>query len=137
VSEEDIMTTTAMDLVKDAASQLEQVSPATANDERTAGSAVFVDVREAEEWQHGHIEGSVPAPRGLLEFFADPTSPRHKKELDPGRRVIMVCASGARASLAGMTMKSIGYQDVAVLAGGLKGWTEAGLPTCEHDYAGI
>ncbi len=89
------MTTTAMDLVKDAASQLEQVSPATANDERTAGRAVFVDVREAEEWQHGHIEGSVPAPRGLLEFFADPTSPRHKKELDPSRRVIMVCASGA------------------------------------------
>ena len=81
------MTTTAMDLVKAAASQLEQVSPATANDERTAGSAVFVDVREPEEWQHGHVEGSVPAPRGLLEFFADPTSPRHKKELDPSRRV--------------------------------------------------
>ena len=68
---------------EEAASQLEQVAPLAAADERTAGKAVFVDVREAEEWQHGHIEGSVPAPRGLLEFFADPTSPRHKKELDP------------------------------------------------------
>ena len=34
---------------------------------------VDVDVREPEEWQHGHIDGSVPAPRGLLEFLADPT----------------------------------------------------------------
>jgi rhodanese-related sulfurtransferase len=131
------MTTTAVDLVKEAASQLESVSPNSAADERASGHAVFVDVREAEEWQHGHIEGSVPAPRGLLEFFADPTSPRHKKELDPTGRVIMVCASGARASLAGLTLKSMGYQDVAVLAGGLKGWTAADLPTCEHDYSGI
>jgi rhodanese-related sulfurtransferase len=131
------MNTTAEELVRNAASQLEQVAPQAAATERAAGNAVFVDVREAEEWQHGHIEGSVPAPRGLVEFFADPTSPRHKKELDPNRRVIVVCASGARASLAGVTMKQMGYQDVAVLAGGLKGWTEAGLPTCEHDYSGI
>ena len=89
------MTTTAIELVKSAASQLEQVAPQAAADERAAGKAVFVDVREAEEWQHGHIEGSVPAPRGLVEFFADPTSPRHKKELDPTRRAIVVCASGA------------------------------------------
>ncbi len=131
------MTTTAMELVKSAASQLEQVAPQAAADERAAGKAVFVDVREAEEWQHGHIEGSVPAPRGLIEFFADPTSPRHKKELDPARRVIMVCASGRACITRRDDDGAMGYQDVAVLAGGLKGWTEAGLPTCEHDYAGI
>ena len=131
------MATTAVELVKSAAAQLEQVAPLAAADERTAGKAVFIDVREAEEWQHGHIEGSVPAPRGLLEYFVDPTSPRHKKELDPARRVIVVCASGARAALAGMTMKDMGYQDVAVLAGGLKAWTDAGLPICEHEYSGI
>jgi len=131
------MTITAVELVKSAALQLEQVTPQAAADERAAGKSVFVDVREAEEWQHGHIEGSVAAPRGLLEFFADPTSPRHKKELEPAGRVIVVCASGARASLAGVTLKQMGYQDVAVLTGGLKGWTEAGLPTCEHEYAGI
>ena len=98
---------------------------------------MFVDVREPEEWQHGHIDGSVPAPRGLLEFFADQTSPRHKDQLDPSRRMIVVCASGARASLAALTLKTMGYSDVAILDGGLKGWTEAGLPTNEHEYAGI
>lgn len=131
------MAATAMDLVKRATSQLEQVGPKAAADERAAGAAVFVDVREGEEWQHGHIEGSVAVPRGLLEFFADPTSPRHKKELDPNRRAIMVCHSGARAALAGVTLREMGYSEVAVLTGGLKGWTEAGLPVCEHDYTGI
>ena len=131
------MTISAAALVTEATSQLEQVPPRSAADEQSSGKAVFVDVREAEEWQHGHIEGSVPVPRGLLEFFADPTSPRHKKQLDPDRRVIMVCHSGARAALAGMTLRAMGYRDVAVLAGGLRDWTEAGLPTCEHDYSGI
>jgi len=131
------MTTSATELVTRAMSELEQVAPKAAADERAAGEAVFVDVREAEEWQHGHIEGSVPVPRGLLEFFADPASPRHKKELDPKRRAIMVCHSGARAALAGITLRQMGYTDVAVLAGGLTGWTKAGLPMCEHDYSGI
>ncbi len=77
------------------------------------------------------------APRGLLEFFADPTSPRHKDALDPAKRTIVVCASGARATLAALTLKNMGFEDVAVLEGGLKGWTDAGLPTNEHEYSGI
>ena len=52
-------------------------------------------------------------------------------------RTIVVCASGARASLAALTLKTMGYEDVAVLDGGLKAWTDAGLPTNEHEYAGI
>ena len=128
---------TAAELVAQATSEFENVPPKAVADEVAAGRAVLVDVREPEEWQHGHIEGSVPAPRGLLEFFADPTSPRYQKALDPNRRVIVVCASGARASLAAVTLKELGYEDVALLKGGLKSWTAAGLPTCEHQYAGI
>ena len=130
------MTKTAMQMIGEARAQVGSVAPKEAADQVDAG-AVFVDVREPEEWQHGHINGSVPAPRGLLEFFADPTSPRHKDQLDPNRRVIVVCASGARASLAALTLKTMGYQDVGILDGGLKGWTEVGLPTNEHEYSGI
>ena len=97
----------------------------------------FVDVREAEEWQHGHIDGSVAAGRGLLEFFADPMSPRHNEALDPTRRAVVVCTSGTRAALAALTLQDMGYEHVAVLDGGLKAWMEAGLPTNEHEYSGI
>ena len=41
MNEENIMTTTAMELVKSAASQLEQVAPQAAADERAAGKAVL------------------------------------------------------------------------------------------------
>jgi len=92
---------------------------------------VLLDVREPVEWEH-HIEGSVQVPRGLLEFAADPTSPRHKPELDPARRVIVYCRSGVRAVLAGVTLKNLGYADVANLDGGITAWTEAGLPIAEH-----
>lgn len=131
------MSTTAMQMIVDAKGQVGSVAPKAAADDLASGAAVFVDVREPEEWQHGHIDGSVPAPRGLLEFFADPTSPRHKEALDPAKRTIVVCASGARATLAALTLKTMGYGDPVVLEGGFKGWADAGLPTTEHEYTGI
>jgi rhodanese-related sulfurtransferase len=123
-------------MIAEARSHVKVVSPQDASEEASAG-AVLLDVREAEEWQHGHIDGAVAAPRGLVEFFADPTSPRHNDALDPSGRVIVVCASGARAALAAATLQDMGYDNVAVLDGGLKGWTDAGLPINEHEYAGI
>ncbi len=131
------MTRTAIEMITEARALVGTVTATGAADELAAGSAVVVDVRQVDEWDHGHIDGSVHAPRGLLEFVADPTSPRHKDELDPSVRTIVVCASGARAALAAATLKSMGYTDVAVLDGGLKAWSGAGLSITEHEYAGI
>ena len=131
------MAKTAIEMVTEAGTQFEQAAPPACAEELASGSAVLVDVREAEEWRSGHIDGSVSAPRGLLEFFADPTSPRHNAALDPSRRTVVVCASGARAALAAVTLREMGYGDVAVLAGGVKGWLAAGLPVNEHEYSGI
>jgi hypothetical protein len=71
------MATTAAELVMAARADLDLVSPGDASAEAESGRSLFVDVRQNEEWQHGHIEGAVRAPRGLLEFLADPASPRH------------------------------------------------------------
>ncbi len=131
------MTMSAMEMLMEAKAEVGNVTPADAAAQVAAGEAVLLDVREGEEWQHGHIDGSVPAPRGLLEFLADPTSPRHKAGLDPARRVIVVCASGTRATFAAATLKTLGYVDPVVLEGGIKAWMEAGLPTNEHEYTGI
>ena len=79
----------------------------------------------------------MPAPRGLLEFFADPASPKHAEALDPDRPMIVVCHSGARAALAAATLQDMGFTDVSILEGGLTAWLEAGLPVTEHEYAGI
>ena len=126
-----------MQMIMDAKSRVGSATVAETAEKLKAGTAVLVDVRQSTEWDHGHIDGSVPAPRGLLEFFADPASPKHAEALDPARPVIVVCHSGARAALAAATLQDMGFSDVSVLEGGLTAWLAAGLPVTEHEYAGI
>ena len=125
------MSKTVAELVAEAMAQIENVSPKVAADEVAAGKAVFLDVREPVEWEH-HIDGAIQVPRGILEFVADPTSPKHNAELDPARRVIVYCRSGHRAALAAVTLKDMGFANVANLQGGITAWQAAGLPTGEH-----
>ena len=125
------MAKTVAEMVVEAKGRVEAVSPKDAAAEGAAGKAVFLDVREPVEWEH-HIEGAVQVPRGLLEFVADPTSPKHKPELDPAGRVIVYCRSGSRAALACATLKTMGFENVANLEGGFGAWQAAGLPAAEH-----
>jgi rhodanese-related sulfurtransferase len=131
------MVTGVMQLIVDARSRVGSATAAETAEKLRAGTAVVVDVRQSSEWEAGHIDGSVPAPRGLLEFFADPASPRHAEALEPERPTIVVCHSGARAALAAATLQDMGYDDVSVLDGGVSAWVEAGLPLTEHVYAGL
>ena len=90
---------------------------------------VLVDVREPGELaEQGAIAGAVHAPRGMLEFYADPSSPYHRSELDPSARTILYCASGGRSALACDLLAQLGYADVAHLDGGLNAWKAAGRP---------
>ena len=119
----------ASDLVKEAKQQIENLSPEQVNEELSKGNATLVDIREREELQqNGKIAGSVHAPRGMLEFYADDSLPYHKPEFDKSKRIILHCASGGRSALAASTLKQMGYQNVAHLDGGLKAWKEAGMP---------
>ncbi len=87
---------------------------------------VLVDVREAVEREsQGVIPGSVHAPRGMLEFHADPESPVHIDALSPERKLILYCGSGGRSALAAKTLIDMGYGDVASLAGGFAAWRQA------------
>ena len=61
-----------------------------------------------------------------------PTSPRHRPELDPARRVIVYCRSGGRAALATATLKTLGFDKAVNLEGGFGAWQKAGLPIEEH-----
>jgi rhodanese-related sulfurtransferase len=99
------------------------------------GTALVVDVRQSDEFAACRIDGSIQAARGLIEFIADPASPRHAPEFDPERRTIVVSASGARAALAAATLQSMGFLDVSVLDGGLAAWIAAGGPVAAREYS--
>jgi rhodanese-related sulfurtransferase len=90
------------------------------------GDTVLVDVREAVEREtDGLIPGSVHAPRGLLEFRADPDSPAYDEVLTPETRLLLYCGTGGRSVLAAKTLLDMGYQDVSSLAGGFAAWRAA------------
>ena len=122
------MSSTVVELVTRAKAQIENLTPAQVAREAAEG-AVLVDLREPAELQNdGMIEGAIHAPRGMLEFYADPNSPYHRDELDPSRRTILYCASGGRSALGAVTLAGLGYADVAHLDGGIKAWKSDGRP---------
>jgi rhodanese-related sulfurtransferase len=126
-------TKTAAHLVAEAKGRIENLSPADVAAELETGNVLLVDLREAEEqWQNGVIPGAIHAPRGMLEFSADPTSAYHQPAFDPGRRIILYCASGGRSALAVAMLQELGYTRVAHLDGGLKAWREAGLTVAKE-----
>ena len=121
---------TAAHLVFDARARIENLSPAAVAEEMERGDVLLVDLREPEECRHrGGIPGAIHAPRGMLEFFADPTSAYYRAEFDPDQRTVLYCAGGGRSALAADMLQALGYTRVAYLDGGLTAWRDAGLTT--------
>lgn len=125
---------TVAELVTAAKDHIRNLSPAGVSHALEVTDAVLLDLREeAEIPRTGVIPGAIRAPRGMLEFYADPTSPYHMEELRPTRPVILYCASGGRSALAGRSLQQLGYVDVAHLEGGIKAWEEDGRPLLNGD----
>lgn len=119
----------AVQMVASAKAHIENLSPDEVAAELQSGSVTLVDLREPQErLENGSLAGAIHAPRGMLEFYADPTSPYYREEFDPDSRIILMCGSGARSALATETLLSMGYANVAHLDGGLRAWIDQGLP---------
>ena len=122
----------AAEMVAEAKGHVENLTPEQVAAEVEGGEAILIDIREDDERvQNGAIPNAVRAPRGRLEFWADPTSAYHREEFDPARRTILYCASGGRSALAADTLQRMGYGNVAHLDGGIKAWKEGGHPVEE------
>ena len=90
--------------------------------------ALIIDIRELEEVSlSGKVEKAFHIPRGLLEFQTKLVNPNGLENFTPENTIILYCASGGRAALAGKSLKDMGFDKVYNL-GGLKDWTDADLP---------
>lgn len=119
---------TASELVAAARREVPTIDVQQAKQLLGRDDVVFVDVRETGEFEQGHVPHAVHVPRGLLEWYADPTLPVHKAELRSGRKLVVYCASGGRSLLAAKTLRDMGIEDVVSLDGGFTAWKDAGLP---------
>lgn len=116
------MASSVKQLIEAANARVPRVSPMDAKALIATQQALVVDVRDAAEVaQSGQIAGSIHVSRGLLEFRADPESPLHDPRFSRERPVILYCASGGRAALAGRTLQELGYEQVFNL-GAFKDW---------------
>jgi rhodanese-related sulfurtransferase len=118
---------TLKDMLAAAQAEVEKIDAARAQSLVGEG-ALLLDIRDASELAAtGRAVGAVHVPRGMLEFRADPDSPAHDPEFRRDRPVVLFCASGGRAFLAGKLLKDMGY-DAVYNMGGFKDWKEAGAP---------
>jgi adenylyltransferase/sulfurtransferase len=76
--------------------------------------ALFVDVREKDEWDSGHIEGAVHLPLSALIAGK-------KAELTEGSQYIVYCAKGARSLKAIEILEAQGVRGALTLKGGYDG----------------
>lgn len=121
------MLTTLAEMLEAANAVVPSISVPDAMAKVKAG-ALLLDIRDAPELQmQGRAQGAHHVPRGMLEFRADANSPFHDPEFCPDRPVVLYCASGGRAALAGKALKDLGFVEVYNL-GGLKDWIEGGGP---------
>jgi len=122
----------AAEMVKAAKQEIVNLTPQQVQDELAKGNVILIDIRESEELtQNGRIAGAIHAPRGMLEFYADPSMPYYKPEFDKSKKIILHCASGGRSALATVTLKQMGYENIAHMDGGYKAWKESGKPVVE------
>lgn len=82
------------------------------------GMTQIVDVRDVEEWNDGHIDGTMLLPLDRLG--------ERYQELDPNRPLILVCRSGRRSLLAAQALTDAGFSNAKSMNGGLIAWVEMG-----------
>jgi rhodanese-related sulfurtransferase len=96
---------------------------------------LIVDVREPAEFAAMHIEGSLNVPRGILESACEWDYEETEPELVQARdrEIVVVCRSGYRSVLAANSMQVLGYENVASLQTGLRGWKDYEQPLVDGD----
>ena len=80
------------------------------------GEVALVDVREQNEWEAGHVEGSTLHP--LSAFDAD--------KLPRDKPIVLICRSGNRSMTALRAARAAGFTDVWHYKGGAIGWVREG-----------
>jgi rhodanese-related sulfurtransferase len=90
---------------------------------------VLVDIRDIRELQRdGKVPGAFHCPRGLLEFWIDPSGDYYKPVFGQDKKFVFFCAGGLRSALAAQIAQRMGLKPVAHIRGGFGAWKKAGGP---------
>ncbi|MBL8345027.1 MAG: rhodanese-like domain-containing protein [Rubrivivax sp.] len=119
------------DLLAEARTRVKEVMPWDLGERLASGGLpLLVDVREPEEFAALHIAGSLNVPRGVLEQACEWDFDATVPVLAAGRQreIVVLCRSGTRSLLAADVMQAMGFERIASLKTGLRGWNDYEQP---------
>jgi molybdopterin/thiamine biosynthesis adenylyltransferase/rhodanese-related sulfurtransferase len=87
---------------------------------RRAEGAVWIDVREPDEWEAAHIAATEHIP------MADSIAEIERRWPDRDAPLLISCAVGSRSRVVGQHLVARGYTDVSNVSGGIRAWIEEG-----------
>jgi len=88
--------------------------------ESRSAETMVLDVREPEEYEHGHVPGAINLPQADLASRLD--------ELPRACSLALICRSGARSLRAAQFLRQVGFEQVANVHGGTLAWRAASKP---------
>ncbi|HET7372826.1 MAG TPA: rhodanese-like domain-containing protein [Gemmatimonadaceae bacterium] len=111
---------TGAQLMAEAKTRITEVTPEQVLERQRRGDPItLLDVRDLHEVNAAKIPGTLHISRGNLETKVEAQIPRDA-------HVIIYCASGNRSVFAADLLQTMGYEDVASMSGGIRGWIDAG-----------
>lgn len=124
-----MMIKSVSELVKEAMKQIKTISVKELKIiMETNKKAVIIDIRDIRELKKtGKVKLAKHVPRGMLEFWLDPSSPYFKKELAIDKPKILYCASNWRSALAVKTLQDMGFKNICHVEGGFKAIEDGGF----------
>ena len=107
-------------LVDNALKEIKTISTEEAYELSINSKCNLIDIRDVRELENeGRVENSHHIPRGMLEFWLDPSSPYFKQgKLDINKEMVLFCAGGLRSALAAKSLKDMGFKKVSHIDGG-------------------
>ena len=81
----------------------------------------IIDVREADEFARGYLQGAVNLSKGIIERDIA------KQGLDQEHRIVLYCGGGYRSALAADNLRMMGWSNVYSLWGGWRAIKSANL----------
>jgi hydroxyacylglutathione hydrolase len=92
----------------------------TADMDRRTPDTLVIDVREPEEYAHGHVPGAINLPQAEIASRLD--------EVPRDRPVQVICQGGYRSLRSAQFLAQMGFTNVASVAGGTAAWQAGGHP---------
>jgi len=125
-----------MQIVEETSKSITEIMPWDLEEKIESSSVpLLVDIREPYEFDAMHIKDSISAPRGILETACEFNYEETIPELASARasEIVLICRSGNRSVLTAAVLQEMGFQNVASLKTGLRGWNDYEQPLVNND----